>query len=48
MQEQEYVDMMLMATVSDYDTLVSSDFLGFVEVNLDDLFKNPGIDGTSQ
>jgi hypothetical protein len=32
-----------MLTVSDYDTIVSSDFLGYLEVGLDDLFKNPGI-----
>lgn len=31
-----------MSTVYDYDTLVSSDFLGFIELNLNDIFKTPG------
>jgi len=28
--------------VFDYDTVISSDLLGAVEIPLDDLFKNPG------
>lgn len=43
MKPDEYTQMMLMTTVYDYDTLVSSDFLGFIEINLDDIFQHPGI-----
>ena len=31
-----------MCTVYDYDTIASSDFLGFIELALDDLFQKPG------
>lgn len=32
-----------MTTVSDYDTIVSSDFLGFIEIDLNHIFETPGI-----
>lgn len=31
-----------MCTVYDYDTIVSSDFLGFIELSLNDIFAKPG------
>jgi Ca2+-dependent lipid-binding protein len=38
---QQYKDMKVMLTVYDYD-VDANDFLGFVEVDIDSLFKNPG------
>jgi hypothetical protein len=37
-----------MCTVYDYDTIVSCDFLGYVEIGLNDIFSKPGtwINGT--
>ena len=34
--------MEIMITVNDYDTMVTHDFLGFADIKIDDLFKNPG------
>jgi hypothetical protein len=31
-----------MITVFDYDPLAKNDFLGFTEINLDDIYKTPG------
>ena len=34
--------MNIMVTVYDYDFGRSNEFLGFIEISIDELFKNPG------